>query len=223
VLNLASQTDPDWVERVRSTRSNLDAVLLDHAHCEKKAAGTAVNLLFRYPEHPFLQVPLSQLAREELVHFEQVVRRLEERGIAFERQKPSAYGGKLHRHVRPGEPERLLDVLLVAALIEARSCERFQRLAEALESDEPELAGLYRGLLASEARHHNVYLGLARELAEPATVSARLAELARIEAAILEEPSPRVRLHSGRHAGPPFDHPSMREESDRTWTSRPRT
>ncbi|MGH0034709.1 MAG: tRNA-(ms[2]io[6]A)-hydroxylase [Myxococcota bacterium] len=193
MLNLASQTGAEWVE---GALAHLDDVLLDHAHCEKKAAGTAVNLLFRYPEHGFLQVPLSQLAREELVHFEQVVRRLEKRGVAFARQKPSAYGGRLHRHVRAGEPERLLDVLLVGALIEARSCERFKLLSEALASVDAELADLYRGLLASEARHHNVYLELARALAAPAVVSERLAELARFEAEILREPSAFVRLHT---------------------------
>jgi len=193
VLNLAAETDPAWVDRALA---NLDDVLLDHAHCEKKAAGTAVNLLFRYPEHAFLQVPLSQLAREELVHFEQVMRRLEARGRAFARQRPSAYGGKLHRHVRPDEPRRLLDTLLVCALIEARSCERFKLLAGALDGADPELAELYRGLLASEARHHQTYLELARELAGGESVARRLGELARCEAEIIAEPSHVVRIHS---------------------------
>ncbi len=193
MLNLASETSPAWVE---AALADLDEVLLDHAHCEKKAAGTAVNLMFRYPEHGFMQAPLSQLAREELVHFEQVLRRLESRGVTFGRQKPSAYGGKLHRHVRPDEPERLLDVLLVGALIEARSCERFKLLSDALVGRDDDLADLYRGLLASEARHHNQYLELARRLRPVEIVQVRLRELAVREAEILREPSPFVRLHT---------------------------
>jgi tRNA-(ms[2]io[6]A)-hydroxylase len=154
----------------------------------------AVGLLFRYPEHRFLHAPLSRLAREELVHFEQVLALLEARGCGFRRQRPSPYAGRLKRLVRGREPQQLLDTLLCCALIEARSCERFQLLAEA--AAEPGLADLYRGLLASEARHHGVYLELAEALAPRAEVRARLAELAEAEAAILREPSSLVRMHT---------------------------
>ena len=199
VLNLASETPTEWARRAAAS---IDDVLLDHAHCEKKAAGAAVRLLFRYPEHAFLQQPVAELAREELAHFREVLAVLEERGIAFGRQKPSSYGGRLHQLVRAGEPEQLLDLLLVSALIEARSCERFQLLASFVDDDR--IARFYDGLMAAEARHHQVYLTLAEELAPREVVRARLAGLARSEAEILEDPATRVRLHSGtgRPPGP---------------------
>lgn len=195
MLNLAAPTSPGWAKRALD---HVDAVLLDHAHCERKAAGTAVNLLFRYPEHGFLQEPLSRLAREELAHFEQALRRLAERGIPFGRQRPSPYAGKLKQNVRNGEPARLVDTLLVCALIEARSCERFGLLADAAEAGgrEAALGAWYRGLLAAEARHHAVYVDLAARLVPRRDVEARLAELALAEAAILAEPPPFPRLHT---------------------------
>ena len=192
VLNLESPSDPSWLE---SALAHLDDILLDHAHCERKAAGAAVNMLFRYPDHTFLQRPVSALARDELEHFELVLGELAERGVPFGRQRPSPYGGKLHALIRAKEPERLLDLLLVSALIEARSCERFQLLAEAIADER--LAQLYRGLLASEARHHGMYLELADELCPRERVRERLRELAEAESAILAEPCPFVRLHTG--------------------------
>jgi tRNA-(ms[2]io[6]A)-hydroxylase len=191
MLNLAAPTHPRWLERVRA---HLDDVLLDHAHCEKKAAGAAIKLLFAYPQYPFMQAPLSALAREELEHFDAVQALLAKRGVRYRSQSPSEYGARLHAHVRGGEPERALDVLLVGALIEARSCERFKLLAEGLE--DRELAAFYAELLASEARHHGLYVRLARELAGEAEANARLEVLARAEAEILAEPGPRPRLHS---------------------------
>jgi tRNA-(ms[2]io[6]A)-hydroxylase len=191
MLNLAAPTEPGWARRALAEP---DELLVDHAHCEKKAAGVAIRLLFQYPHHGFLQQPLSRLAREELGHFEQVLGLLAERGIAFGRQRPSPYAGRLKQLVREREPERLLDLLLCCALIEARSCERMQRLADA--TDDAELAAFYRGLHAAEARHHGLYVGLARELAPAPDVQARLAELALHEAAILAEPSNLCRMHT---------------------------
>ena len=191
MLNLASETDPSWLERVRA---HLDDVLLDHAHCEKKAAGAALKLLFAYPHHACVQAPLSALAREELEHFDAVLGVLRERGVRYRSQSPSEYGARLHRHVRAREPERALVLLLVGALIEARSCERFKLLATGL--DDPELASFYQRLLASEARHHGLYLDLARQLAGDGAARVRLAELAQVEAEILEVPGRRPRLHS---------------------------
>ena len=191
MLNLASETPPSWTERACGA---LDEVLLDHAHCEKKAAGGALRLLFSYPNQPFLQRPLAELAREELSHFHQLLDLLDERGIAFERQKPSPYAGRLHARVVPKEPRRLTDILLVCALIEARSCERMKCLSEA-----PIDAGLqhfYKDLLASEARHHQVYVELACQVEPAPVVRDRLAELAALEARILEDGGPDVRLHS---------------------------
>ena len=191
MLNLAAETDPHWLA---SALEHLDDVLVDHAHCEKKAAGAALKLLFAYPHHRFLQAPISALAREELEHFDAVLGILEARGIPYRSQAPSPYAALLHAEVRSVEPDRALDVLLVGALIEARSCERMKLLADALT--DAELAGFYRGLLASEARHHGVYLGIAVELAGERAARARLTELARIEAEILTRPAPFVRMHS---------------------------
>lgn len=192
MLHLASETLPAWLPRAWAS---IDDVLLDHAHCEKKAAGAAIKLLFSYPHHRFLQEPLAELAREELEHFQQVLAQLDRRGIRYATSKPSPYGMALHAHVRRDEPDRLLDVVLISALIEARSCERFQILAEGVP--DPDLAALYRSLLACEARHHGSYLELAGELVARGVRDARMSELARIEAEIVARPCEWVRLHAG--------------------------
>jgi len=191
MLSLASRTPPEWAERVLA---DLDPLLIDHAHCEKKAAGSAVNLVFRYPQHAFLALPLSRLAREELVHFEQVLERLAARGVAFRAQKASPYAGRLRAASRPQQPAQLVDALLCSALIEARSCERFQLLAGA--SRDPDLAAFYRGLHAAEARHHGIYLELASQLVPAAPLRERLAELALHEARVLAEAPPLPRMHA---------------------------
>ena len=191
MLNLASKTDPAWVVRVLA---ELDELLLDHAHCEKKAAGMAVQLLFRYPQHTFLMQPLSELAREELSHFEQVLGLMRARGIVFRNQRPAPYAGRLRQAMRTSEPGRLVDILLCCALIEARSCERFQLLANAI--DDPELAALYAGLLVSEARHHRVYVDLAAQLEPAPEVGRRLVALAEHEAAVLRSAPDLSRMHT---------------------------
>jgi len=192
MLDLAAATDPAWAARALS---RLDELLIDHAHCEKKAAGTAVQLLFRYPQHAALLTPLSQLAREELVHFEQVLALLAERGLAFGRHRPGPYAGRLREVERTSEPARLLDTLLCCALIEARSCERFGLLANALDGVDAELASYYRSLLAAEARHHREYLLLAESVRDAAEVRTRLDEIAAHEATVLAENPPEPRLH----------------------------
>lgn len=192
MLHLASETAADWLPRARA---HLDEVLLDHAHCEKKAAGAAIKLLFSYPHHRFLQQPLAELAREELDHFQQILAQLDLRGIRYETIKPSPYGMALHAHIRRDEPDRLVDILLIGALIEARSCERFQILADGLEDGS--LVDLYRSLLASEARHHGLYLDLATQLVGARVAGERLAELAGVEAEIVARPCKWVRLHAG--------------------------
>lgn len=181
VLRLAAPTAASWVAHVTS---HLDELLIDLAHCEKKAASTIVSLLFRYPEVPGLAAELSPIAREELEHFEEVLAHLATRGIAFRRLVPAPYASDLLAAVRATEPERLVDTLLCLALIEARSCERMQLLADAL-ADAP-AAALYRRLLASEARHHATYVALATRLApDPEAASARLTVLATHEATAL--------------------------------------
>ncbi|MBJ22373.1 MAG: tRNA hydroxylase [Deltaproteobacteria bacterium] len=192
MLNLASQTTSEWLLRAEA---HLDEVLLDHAHCEKKAAGAAIKLLFSYPHHRFLQEPLAELAREELEHFQQILMLLDARSIRYETIKPSPYGMALHRLVRRDDPDRLLDLLTIAALIEARSCERFQILADGI--DDAVLGDLYRSLLVSEARHHGTYRELAAQLVGREVAETRLAELAEAEAEIIARPCEWVRVHAG--------------------------
>jgi tRNA-(ms[2]io[6]A)-hydroxylase len=195
---LAEPTPTEWAERAAAA---LDEVLLDHAHCEKKAASTAINLIFRYPDYPSLAVPLARIAREELAHFEQVIEHLRSRGLEYQRQVPSRYAGRLMKVVRNSEPAGVIDTLLCCALIEARSCERMQRLAEWFErtETEPALARLYRGLLASEARHHATYVDLARALGvcSEEDLRSRWVEVARHEASVqnAEKDEP-VRMHN---------------------------
>lgn len=191
MLRLAYETPAEWARRAAR---DIDVVLLDHCHLEKKAASTALTLIFRYPEHPVLARPLSELAREELEHFEQVLGQLERRGIPYARIRPAPYAGKLLSVVRADEPERLLDTLLCCAFIEARSCERMQLLAGAL--DDPELRAMYDGLLASEARHHALYVRLAREVFGRPAVEERLGVVAAHEAEVVASGPREPRLHN---------------------------
>jgi len=191
MLHLASSTDSGWGARAAAA---MPEILLDHAHLEKKAAGTAINLIFRYPQHQNLMVPLSRLAREELAHFEQVLRIMEDRGIAFERQRPAPYAGRLMKEVRRDEPHRLLDTLVCCAVIEARSCERMKILSEHLE--DKVLRDLYLGLLACEARHHGTYVELASQIFDREAVMQRLEALALHEASVLAMAPLEARMHN---------------------------
>ena len=193
MLHLKVDTSTQWVEQAVE---NIDTVLLDHAHCEKKAAATAINLIFRYPHHAELLRPLSALAREELEHFEQVLDHLDTRGIAFKRLAPSDYAGRLIKSCRQTEPERIVDTLLCCALIEARSCERMGLLANALERQDGELSTFYGSLLKSEARHHMTYVKLAACFQSQDHVYERLEALAQIEAEIISEVSGGPRMHN---------------------------
>ncbi len=197
MLNLSTETEDGWLP---AALAHLDEILIDHANCEKKAASMAINFLFRYPDRPELLAPLSALAREELRHFEQVLTILERRGIPIRRLTPSAYAGRLVKSARKNEPERCLDLMLIASLIEARSCERMKLLSEAFSPDgpapDPELARLYGGLLACEARHHRTYVDMAEQRFGRSVVSARLKELSKIEAEVVMESESAVRMHS---------------------------
>jgi len=174
-----------------------DLLLIDHAHCERKAAGVALQLMFRYPSDVALAQALSPLAREELEHFELVVQVLARRGIALRPLPAPDYGASLAKAVRRNEPARLLDSLLVAGLIEARSHERMALLAA--QGPDPELRALYGELLASEARHFGLYWVLAEARYGRELTTARLQELAVVETEALggEWESPvQVRMHS---------------------------
>ncbi len=170
-----------------------DTLLIDHAHCEKKAASTALNLMFRYVDRPELLDALSQLAREELLHFEQVLQIMRKRGVQYDHLSPSRYAAALRRQMRTEEPGKLVDVLIIGALIEARSCERFAALAPFVDK---ELGRYYRFLLKSESRHFEDYLRLA-ELYAGEDISARVAEFVALERELIETPDTEFRFHSG--------------------------
>jgi tRNA 2-(methylsulfanyl)-N6-isopentenyladenosine37 hydroxylase len=191
---LAAATPPQWVE---DALAHLPALLNDHANCEKKAASSALALMFAYPEDRELAQALSRLAREELRHFEQVQRAMAAVGVPFERQRPSRYAQALRRAVRSADPGRKLDLLLAGALIEARSAERFALLAPRLPAP---LARLYADLGASEARHHALYVGLAAARAA-SEWRARLGALAAVEAEAAVIPGGELRFHSGPLSG----------------------
>ena len=191
MLSLQSASDARWLAQVDA---HLDDILIDHAHCEKKAAGVAMNLLFSYVDHVALARAMTEIVNEELEHFRLVLDLLERRGIRFRKLSPSSYGQRLHAIVRKEEPARAVDRLLVAGLIEARSCERFAVLRDHVA--DAELQEFYGSLFESEARHHATYVRLACDVAPEETVRERLHWLAAEEAAIIAQGDPVARMHS---------------------------
>jgi tRNA-(ms[2]io[6]A)-hydroxylase len=190
-LELASPTSKDWIDQAIR---HIDLVLLDHANCEKKAAGNALSLLFRYPANGRLVETLSPLAREELQHFERVHRHLQRLGIPIKPLSAAPYAGRLNQHLRRSEPEHLLDTLLVAAIIEARSHERLGLLG--IHAPDLELRQFYLWLAAAEERHWQLYLDLALEQFPADQVQERLDTLLQVEAEILSSLHPEPRVHS---------------------------
>lgn len=188
---LKAATPQAWVE---AAVSDLPTLLVDHANCEKKAASTAMALIFAYPEDRSLAVALSRLAREELKHFEQVERLMKKLDVPYQRMKPGRYAGELRKLVRTHEPKRKLDLMLVHALIEARSCERFRLLAQHLPADVREL---YASLERSEARHFEMYLNFAAREFDEQEVTERLGIIATREAELATAPDQDLRFHSG--------------------------
>jgi len=191
INTLKLPTSWDWVEQAIA---HLDIILLDHSHCERKAASAALNLMFRYPSNTKLVRELTAIAREELEHFEQVNQWLEKRGIPLAPLNSPPYAAGLKALIRKSEPDRLLDSLLVSGLIEARSHERLGLLAT--HCPEPELAQFYHSLMASEARHFGVYWVLADTYFERDLVKVRLDELAIQESELLATLHPQPRIHS---------------------------
>lgn len=196
---LGCGTPDKWIE---AALNNLPLLLIDHAHCEKKAASTALNLLFRYVDRRNLLSKLSQLAREELLHFEQVIEMMEKHGVRYDHLTPSRYAMGLRKHIRHTEPEKLVDTLIVGAFIEARSCERFEALApHLLESEKTQDIGrYYQFLLKSESRHYEDYLALAREYS-PVPIEDRVNAFREIERELIESDDDEFRFHSGVPAG----------------------
>ena len=188
---LPCNTPQLWIE---NALNNPELLLIDHANCEKKAASTALNLMYRYVDNFDLLNKMSRLAREELRHFEQVIAIMKRRNIEYRQITASRYAVKLREAVRPNDPHKLVDILIVGALIEARSCERFARLAPFLDE---ELEKFYLSLLKSEGRHFKDYLKLAETVASQQEVSERLDVFLAIEKQLIESPDNEFRFHSG--------------------------
>ena len=193
-------TPQTWIE---SAVLNRDLLLIDHANCEKKAASTALSLLYRYVEKPDLLQRLSRLAREELRHFEQVARVIEMRGVVYKYVSAGRYAGTLNKLILPEEPKRVVDTLLIASVIEARSCERFALLAGVVDAG---LEGLYRTLLDSEKRHFEEYRRLAVEYGDDKDIRARIDEILTTENHLVTTVDREFRFPSGptvnRRSGP---------------------
>jgi len=191
---LAAPTGEAWLA---AAVAGWRALLIDHANCEKKAASSALALMFAYPDDRPLCAALARLAREELRHFEQVAQQMHALGVPFERAQPGRYAAGLRAALRSHEPARKLDLLLCGALIEARSAERFALLAPRMRSP---LAAFYAQLHAAESRHFELYLQLARDASPPGAAEdwqSRLATLAAVEAGLITAPDPQLRFHSG--------------------------
>lgn len=191
---LGARTTPNWVA---AAIADLPLIIQDHANCEKKAAGTAMNLLFRYEFSYDLQRKLAQLIREEMLHYEQVLGIMNERGQEWRYLSAGRYAKGMLKHKRTYEPAAMIDVLIIGAFIEARSCERFAALAEVI--DDERLAKYYRYLLKSESRHFEDYLALAQSLSTEA-IDERVAFFREVEAELIISPDAELRFHSGSPA-----------------------
>lgn len=192
MLGLKLPTDPHWVDIVER---NIDEILTDHAYCEQKAATNAINLVIRYPEYPELVSAMIELAREELLHFEMVHDRILKRGASLGRERRDDYVWELNRFIRKGMGKNvaLVDQLLFAALVEARSCERFKVLSEKI--NDVSLRDFYRELMVSEANHYTLFLGFARKYAEGIDVDARWKEFLEYEAEVIRNYGKKETIH----------------------------
>lgn len=192
VLAFLDCATPDaWL---MAARENVALLLIDHAHCEKKAAANALSLIHCYPQHVDLVMKLSKLAREELRHLEMVLQMMKQLGIKFKGLSASRYAATLQQQVRKQEPERLIDLLIIAAFIEARSCERFYRVIPHLND---KLAAFYQKLLASEARHYQLYLNFANNFAQQHHLETRIEFFRELETELILKPDTQFRFHSG--------------------------
>lgn len=191
---LLTPTPAAWVE---AAIAQIDDLLIEQAHLEKKAAAAAIRFLFSAPKDAWIQRALSCLAREELIHFERTLRVLEQRKVEYRTLPPSRYPDRLKAAMGSKMPERAMDELLVASLIEARSHERMELLGRSLANRDADASAFYLDLVEAEARHRCVYLDIACSMADEATVRARFARLAAAEAAAISQPDSTLRLHSG--------------------------
>jgi tRNA-(ms[2]io[6]A)-hydroxylase len=183
MLNLKLPTDPRWVNIVEK---NIEEILTDHAYCEQKAASNAISLMVRYPEYPELVVKMSELAREELEHFEEVVQKIMERNLVLGRERRDPYvNDLLDFTIKSGDRNAVMvDRLLFSAMVEARSCERFKVLSEHI--NDPDLANFYRDLMESEAGHYTLFIGFARKFGTTVDVDARWKAFLAHEAEVIQ-------------------------------------
>jgi tRNA-(ms[2]io[6]A)-hydroxylase len=190
---LKARTPAAWIAQARA---ETDVLLIDHANCEKKAASTALSLMFAYAEDLDLTGKMSRLAREELRHYEQVTKLMHTLAVVPQRLAPGRYAERLRRLVAKSEPQREVDLMICGAFIEARSCERFAALAPAIGGP---IGALFQGLHNAEARHYRVYLDLARRAAHRAGVSIhpRVEEFAALESELITSHDDVFRFHSG--------------------------
>lgn len=193
MLGLKLKTDPRWV--TNAVEQNIEEILTDHAYCEQKAASHAISLIVNFPEYPELVDTMTDLAREEMAHFKMVHQLIQARGFALGRERKDSYVGDLMKFVRkgPDRKTRLLDRLLFAAMIEARSCERFKVLSDHIEDQE--LAKFYHDLMASEARHYTTFLRLAKQYLDPDRVEARWQEWLVYEAEVISRYGKEEKIH----------------------------
>jgi len=192
MLGLKLPTDPRWVE---IAKMNIGEILIDHAWCEQKAASTAVSLIVTFPEYPELVTAMTALVREEMAHFKMVHDKLLERGITLGWDRKDEYVIKLREFFPKGGSRltQLVHRLLIAALIEARSCERFRLLSEELR--EPELREFYRVLMVSEANHYTLFLNFARQYGDRAEVDQKWQELLTFEAEVMKDLGKNQSIH----------------------------
>jgi len=193
ILRLELPTDPRWVN---IAEKNIEEILVDHAYCEQKAATSAISLIVKYPDKTRLVDELTDLVAEEWSHFERVLEQLKKRGYGLGRNRPDEYVVQLSKHIRKGDKRerQLMDHLLVNALIEARSCERFKLLWKNIEDEE--LQKFYYELMVSEAGHYVSFVKLAKEYMPAEIVDARFKELLQIESEIIRNLEPRPdRMH----------------------------
>lgn len=192
MLRLKLPTDPRWVN---IAEKNIEEILTDHAYCEQKAASYAISLMITYPEHSDLVTAMAALAREEMSHFEMVHKRILERGYELGRERKDAYVGRINQFFpKTGDRnERLINRLLIAALIEARSCERFKVLSENMADEE--LADFYRKLMVSEANHYTMFLKFARQYGVREEVDRKWEALLDYEAEVMQEFGNKEHIH----------------------------
>ena len=192
MLGLKLPTDPRWVN---IAEKNIDEILIDHAHCELKAASTANSLIMSFPEYSDLVTEMVALVKEEMSHFKMVHERLLKRDVILGHDRKDVYVNNLLKFFPKGgsRTTQLVHRLLYAALIEARSCERFRLLSENIK--DPELAKFYRDLMASEANHYTLFLGFARKYGDREEVDKKWNDLLDFEAELMKDLGTQETIH----------------------------